>query len=459
MPKYTFQSLTLRPEIGANSYALNLDGETIILDAGMHPKEEGSDAIPRYQELPFDSADAIIISHSHLDHIGTLPLAQREHPSAPVYLTPGTAALGDALLHNSVNVMSSQRTELGITDYPLFHHRELDYLKDRWMTCDYERSFLIDPSGELETKITFYDAGHILGSAGVMIEHQELKIFYTGDVHFQNHSLIKGASFPEDLVEPDVLILETTRGDYATPEGHSRSREEERFGNAIVETLEAGGSVLIPVFAIGKTQEVLTMLDRFKDDGLISEKTPIIIGGLSTKMTMLYDRFSKSTRRTRPGFEILRDMDLVTGNKRRSRAPIEYKPGAIYCLSSGMMSEKTVSNVFARGFLPNPQNSLLFVGYAAPETPGGVIKAASTGEVIRLDSHHKVPLNCRVEEYDFSGHATREELLAFAVKTKPKKLFLVHGDPPAVSWFQKELRKKLPDTEIYIPEPQKKYSL
>lgn len=457
MPTYTFQSLTLRSEIGANSYALDLDGESIILDAGMHPKEEGPDAIPRYQELAFDSADAILISHSHLDHIGTLPLAQRDHPSAPVYLTPGTAALGDALLHNSVNVMSSQSVELGIKDYPLFHHRELDYLKDRWMTRDYERPFSICPSGDLETEITFHDAGHILGSAGITITHGEKTIFYTGDIHFHDHSLIRGAKFPEDLYEPDLLILETTRGSYPTPEGHSRSREENRFAQALQETLQGGGSALIPVFAIGKTQEILTMLDGFKDKGIIPEKTPIIIGGLSTKMTVLYDQFSKTTRRTRPGFEILQDMDLVTGNRRR-RKPIEYKPGAIYCLSSGMMSEKTVSNIFARGFLPTPKNSLLFVGYADPETPAGKIKEASTGDIIRLDGHNKVPLNCRVEEFDFSGHATREEILAFAIKVKPKTLYLVHGDPPATAWFQEQLHSALPDTEICIPEPQKKYT-
>jgi len=456
VPEYSFQSLTLRQEIGANSYALRLGDETIIIDAGMHPKEEGEDAIPRYREIEFDTADAIVVSHSHLDHIGTLPLAQREHPSAPVYMTPGTAALGDALLHNSVNVMSSQATELGIKDYPLFHHRELDYLEDFWMRRDYERPFPLRPSGECETEITFHDAGHILGSAGVTFTHAEKTIFYTGDIHFQDHSLIRGAKFPE-MDEPDLLILETTRGAYETPTGHSRAREENRFGQAIKETLEAGGSALIPVFAIGKTQEILTMLDGFKDEGIIPERTPIIIGGLSTKMTVLYDKFSKSTRRTRPGFEILQDMDLVTGNKRK-RTPIEYKPGAIYCLSSGMMSEKTVSNVFARGFLPTPANSLLFVGYADPETPAGKIKQADTGDVIRLDGHNKVPLNCRVEEFDFSGHATREEILNYAIKVKPKNLFLVHGDPPATAWFQAELQKALPNTKVVIPMPQEEYS-
>lgn len=451
MASYTFQSLNLRAEIGGNSYSLDLDGTTILLDAGMHPKEEGADALPRYQEIPYDSADAIIISHSHLDHIGTLPVAQRDHPSAPVYLTAPCAALGDSLLHNSVNVMTSQRDELGISEYPLYHHREIDYLQDRWMVRPYEKGFPVDPTGECGTEITFFDAGHILGSAGVLIEKEDKTIFYTGDVHFGDHTLIKGARFPE-LNEPDLLIMETTRGADERPTDYTRDDQEALFVKAIVDSLEAGGSALIPVFAIGKTQEVLTMLDNFKADGLIPEHTPIFIGGLSTKMTILYDSFSDSTRRRRPGFEILRDMKLQTGSKRR-RAPVEYKPGAIYCLSSGMMSEKTTSNVFARGFLQNPRNALLFVGYADPSTPAGAIKKASTGDIVRLDGTHKLQLNCVVDEFDFSGHARREELLDFAVRARPKKLLLVHGDPPATEWFQKALAPLLPESEIIVPQP------
>lgn len=461
MADFSFQSLTLRQEIGANSYALTLGDETVILDAGMHPKEEGPDSIPRYQNLQFDSATAIIISHSHLDHIGTLPLAQRDQPSAPVYLTPGCAALGEALLHNSINVMASQATELGISEYPLFHHREVDYLRENWMHREYERSFPLQEGDIDSTEVTFYDAGHILGSAGVLFEKEEMKIFYTGDVHFYDHSLIKGARFSEvaEMEDLDVMIMETTRGVDERPGGNVRPKEEARLAEHIRRTLTDGGSVLIPVFAIGKTQEVLHMLDQFKAQGEIPEKTPIIIGGLSTKMTLLYDQFAKSTRRTSPGFQILKDMDVITGSKKRSRAPIECKPGAIYCLSSGMMSEKTTSNIFARSFISNPNNTLLFVGYADPDTPAGKIKNASTGDVIRLDGTHKVQLNCVVDDFDFSGHAHRDQLIDFAVKVAPKKLLLVHGDPPAVAWFKEQLNKLLPDTQIEVPMPGKTITL
>ena len=137
------------------------------------------------------------------------------------------------------------------------------------------------------------------------------------------------------------------------PTDYTRADQEKLLAKAIQDALEAGGSALIPVFAIGKTQEVLTMIDNFKSEGLIPDQTPVFMGGLSTKMTMIYDSFSDSTRRHRPNFEILRDMKVHTGNKRR-RAPIEYKPGAIYCLSSGMMSEENHLQYFRAQLPPEP---------------------------------------------------------------------------------------------------------
>jgi len=123
---------------------------------------------------------------------------------------------------------------------------------------------------------------------------------------------------------------------------------------------------------MGKTQDVLTMINRFKIEGLIPD-VPVYIGGLSTKMTVIFDEFADSTPRNQPGFRILKDMEVKTGGRRKKRVPIVYQPGCIYALSSGMMTEKTVSNNFARGFISNPKNHLLFVGYADPASPAGHI--------------------------------------------------------------------------------------
>jgi predicted metal-dependent RNase len=426
----------------------------IVFDAGMHPKQEAGEAIPQYDLLPQNSVDAIFLTHSHLDHAGTLPVLMRDQPDADVYMTAATAGLTDALLHNSVNVMQSKRTELGITEYPLYGHRELDRLEMRWRKRDYRER--IDLS--MDTSAELYDAGHILGSSGVMVQKNDQKVFYTGDINFEDQTLITGAKFPEEDI--DTLIIETTRGSIPRDPAYEREKEEQKLCDAILKTLEGGGSVLIPVFAMGKTQELLTMLHKFKESGRIPEKTPVFIGGLSTKMTILFDEFADTTPRQMPGFQIFRDMDVRAASKKGSRKPIVYQPGAIYALSSGMMTEKTVSNGFAHGFISNPKNALLFVGYAAPDSPAGAIRASKQGDVIELSPDlTPVVFNCDMEIFDFSGHSDREALLNYMLKVAPRKMFLVHGDIGASEWFRDQLAEKLPNCEVIIPEPTKLYHL
>jgi len=446
-----FRSLCRHAEIGSNSYLLEDGNARVVLDAGMHPKHEGAEAIPRYELLEPGSLDAAVVTHSHLDHIGTLPVLLHQQPQARAFFSPAGAELGFAMLHNSVNVMQSKRTELGITSYPLFSHRELDEIERSIQTRALERPFDLDPDGRL--RATFHDAGHVLGSVGVTIDSGSKRLFYTGDVNFEPSTLIREARFPREPV--DTLIIETTRGDSERDPAYTRAAEEERFAERIARTIRDRGAVLIPVFAMGKTQEVLTMIHRFKQRGWIPPKTPVTIGGLSTKMTVIYDRFAGGrSRRSDEDFRILEDMDLQAGTRRRRGAVVPV-PGSIFCLSSGMMTEKTVSNGFARaGFLENPKNALLFVGYADPDSPAGKIRAAKPGDKVSLDpGHPPLPLRAQVEVFDFSGHATRDDLLDFILAVKPETTFLVHGDPAASRWFQERLAERLPQTRTIIPEP------
>jgi Cft2 family RNA processing exonuclease len=445
-----FKSLCRHAGIGANSYLLETGSARVVLDAGMHPKHEGMDATPHFEFLEDGSVDSIVISHSHLDHVGTLPVFLRNQSQARIFLSPETAELAGALLHNSVNVMQSKRIEHGITDYPLFEHRELDGIKESFETRGIEKPFDLDPAGTV--RATFHDAGHILGSVGVTIEAEGKRVMYTGDVNFEHSTLQKGAVFPEESV--DALIVETTRGEQARDPEYDRRNEEDTLAEAIDNVLARGGSVLIPVFAMGKTQEVLGMLHRFKEEGLVPRRTPVYIGGLSTKMTHIYDRFSRDSRRHLPGFRFLKDME-IQGNGKKRKGPIPFLPGCIYALSSGMMSEKTVSNNFARqGLLENKKHGLFFVGYADGETPGGKIRAAEAGDMVELDpAFPSVPLNCEMRVFDFSGHSTRDAIADYIERVKPKKAILVHGDDGAVEWFREEIKRRLPDTEVIIPQP------
>jgi len=450
-----FTNLTRRTEIGANSYFLEIDGHGVVLDCGMHPKFEGEEALPNFKPLQDRQLDAIIVSHAHQDHIGTLPVLMRRQPGARVFMPEATTAIGEALLHNSVNVMTRQREELGVMLYPLFTHRETDRATDLWQSCPMNQRVTIsgerarpDESGILTFE--FFDAGHVLGSAGILLRGESQSVFYTGDVNFDDQTIMQTAVFPEEGV--DILIMECTRGDHETPPDWSRESEEHRLAEAIVHAFDQGGCVLIPVFALGKTQELLAMVYKFKRANLLPD-CPIYIGGLSAKMTEIYDARSGMSRRHLPRLQLLPEVDPFVLNGQNIR-DAEARAGRIYALSSGMMTPKTLSNIFARRLIENPQHSIFFVGYADPLSPAGILRQAKPGQEIALGSDEPPQrVRCNLQQFQFSAHASRESLIAYAKKLAPKKVVLVHGDPPAVDWVRAKLLTELPGAEVIVPTP------
>ena len=442
------RNLTRRLEIGANSYLLESGDYRMVIDSGAHPKGEGRDALPNFESVPQDSVDTVLLSHAHHDHIGSLPVLQRAHPKARVYMTEFTGEVGKAMLHNSVNVMTKQRQELNIMDYPFFTHRELDEVHRQWTYVKLQKPFELDDS---DIVCTFHDAGHIVGSVGIQINEVGKSLLYTGDVNFEAQTLSMPADLPTKGI--DVLVMETTRGDFQRDPEYTRKSEKEKLAAVINDTFKAGGSVLIPVFALGKTQEVMLMMHELHQLDLIPNM-PLFIGGLSTKVTVLHDQYADKTRRSYPGFRLLEDIDILVASTGKRKKEIAYQSGCIYALSSGMMSEHTTSNVFAQKFLSNPRNTIAFVGYTDPLSPGYKVRHAKPGDKVQLDSKQPpVKVEARVESFDFSAHATRESLLNYAVKLQPKKILLVHGDEPAQLWFQQSLQTQLPSAEVIRPFP------
>ena len=450
-----FINLTRRTEIGANSYYLEIGRHGLVLDCGMHPKNAGEEALPNFKLIADREIEAILISHAHQDHIGTLPVVMRRFPSARVFMTEATAEVGSVLLHNSVNVMTRQREEIGEASYPLFTHRETDRASERWRWCPVRQRISI--AGERAPRrernalmFEFFDAGHVLGSTGILLRAEGKTVFYTGDVNFDDQTIMEAAILPEEKI--DVLIMECTRGDHAKPVDWTRAGEERRLAEALGAAFERGACVLIPVFALGKTQEMLAMLHKFRRQRLLPE-FPIYIGGLSSKMTDIYDRRARMTRRQLPQLQLMRDVAPFILNDETVRdAPV--RAGHVYVLSSGMMIPKTLSNVFARRLIENPQHSIFFVGYANPESPAGLLRDAGTGGEVALDPDKPLQrIRCNIQQFQFSAHATRETLIEYAKKLSPRKIVLVHGDPPAVEWMRATLSAELPDSEVIMPEP------
>jgi Cft2 family RNA processing exonuclease len=454
-----FVNLTRHLGIASNCYWLRVGGKNIILDAGSDPKVDGLGSTPHLATVPEGTVDAIIITHAHQDHIGSLPVLTRRQPQCPVFMTEGTANIADIMLHNSVNVMTSQREELKLMEYPLYTHRAVDLCQQAWVRCPLrQRRNLAGDLCDDDNQVTFefYHAGHILGSVGVLIRHAGKSFFYTGDVNFESQTIMTGADFPEEGV--DYLLMETTRGDSPTPIGFSRANEEARFSRAVSEAIANGGTVTIPVFALGKTQEVLALLWQMRLRGEIGN-IPIYIGGLSVKVTTTYDAMAATSVRNHPELQLLQEMApyVLSGREIQNVQP---RKRAIYALSSGMMTEHTLSNIFARRILGDPSQHLFFVGYSDPDSPSARIRKASPGDEIMLDKDHPaIPLKCDVREFSFSAHTNRENLRNYAAILRPTKILLVHGDRPALEWFQLSLFRELGGTEVIVPESGRNYSL
>ena len=450
-----FINLTRHTEIGANSYYLEIAGHELILDCGMHPKNVGEDALPNFKAIADRKIEAALISHAHQDHIGTLPILMRRFPNARIFMTEATADIGNTLLHNSVNVMTRQRQEIGEMSYPFFTHRETDRASERWRWCpvDQRMSIFGERAHNRERDaltFEFFDAGHVLGSTGILLRGEGQTIFYTGDVNFDDQTIMEAAIFPEKKI--DILIMESTRGDHAKPENWTRLGEERRLADAIATAFNRGACVLIPVFALGKTQEILAMLYKFRRQRLLAD-FPIYIGGLSSKMTDTYDRRAHVTRRQLPRLQLLKDAAPFILNDETVRdAPL--RAGRVYALSSGMMIPKTLSNVFAQRLVDNPQHSIFFVGYANPESPAGLLRDTPAGGEVALDPDGPTQrVRCNIEQFQFSAHAARESLIDYAKKLSPKTIVLVHGDPPAVEWMRCKLTSELPGSDLIVPTP------
>ncbi|MEI7864194.1 MAG: MBL fold metallo-hydrolase [Chthoniobacterales bacterium] len=447
-----FTNLTRAEEIGANSYLLEADGCRIMLDAGMHPRAAGSAATPDFAALGGKGFDALILTHAHQDHVGCLPLAMRLCPNAPVFMTEATAAIADVMLHNSVNVMMRQREELSLPEYPLFSHREIERIASEWRVVSLQTRFDLSSERAAEgsgVTCELFDAGHILGSAGVSLRAEGRRIFYTGDVNFEDQTLMRGARFPEENI--DVLIMETTRGDSPSPEGFTRKSEEARFLATLQAALDEGAPILIPVFALGKSQELLALLHGARKSGALRGGFGLYVGGLGAKVTSVTDRLRGSAPRYHSDLKLATCLPMeVVGGSDMHKLPIV--PRTIYAVSSGMMTENTLSNMIAPRILENPQAHCMFVGYSDPDSPAGRLRASAPGDQLVIDGRQRaVRRQCKVEQFTLSAHATRDSLLAYVQRVQPGKVVLVHGDPPAVTWFAREIPRVSPRSGVIVP--------
>lgn len=449
--------INLNPDtnIGASAWFVDIEGHRLLMDAGIHPKREGHEALPRYDLVKNEEVDAIAISHCHHDHVGSLPVAVRYFPKAHVLMTELSYFLVERVLHNSVNVMKRQRQELGIREYPLFSHGEVEEIAPIFQGFRYNRevdwaSFEKARRGFLSPTLEFYDAGHALGSAGIMVRAQKETLFYTGDVCFHDQTILKSARFED--VKADVLIMETTRGNRVLPTGYTRETEIERLSQAIQRVLARKGSILIPTFALGRTQEILALLAVLMGEGRL-ERQQIYIGGLGRVFTEIYDLESHRTHRQHPNLQLHEALNLVVLEQGQADK-MRLSGGLIFVITAGMMSENTAAHNLAVRMMDDEHQAIFFVGYTDPDTPGGRLKVSKHGEpFIFSAAAGEMTRRCEIEDFDLTAHANRQDLLDFVGQVEPRTVLLSHGEVDSRNWFEEQIKGRYPKIKVLQPHP------
>jgi len=443
-----FTALGSVEDIGAASYVIRFDGTNILLDAGIHPRKDNDESLPAFERAPIDYLDALLLSHAHLDHVGALPVALRRFPHARVLMSAASSFLAPLMLHHSAKLMERLQRE-GRVRRRLFTTDDVDMISWIFQGMRSEAPFPIrsqDESGET-IEATLFDAGHILGACGIRLSGPSGTLFYTGDTSAHDQEILPAARYPDEPV--DVLISECTMGADEEAEHRVWSGEEKRFAQAISEVLLGGGSVLVPVFSLGRSQEMVALVHRFRDLGWVPD-AEIYTAGFGNVVGSLYDRTAKETRRRNPDLR-LGELDVRQLPRPLDKGPHLRSP-SIIIVSSGMMAQDTLSYRLAEIMLPRPRHGIFFVGYVDPEMPGHKVLTATPRESLTLaPGTRPVAAKARVERFHFTAHSNRQDLMDVVGRLQPKTVVLVHGEQEAAGWMHDQIGIRFPGTRVVRP--------
>jgi putative mRNA 3-end processing factor len=409
-------------EVGRSGFLI-IGSDKILFDYGLklNPKylNEKSEKIDFEGniEQPIkltEQIDAVVLSHAHLDHSGNIPSLYKKY-SPNLFLTQPTLDLSTLLWKDTLKIAKFEKKT------PPFEKEDMYSAQDNAYYLKLRETVEISKY----SKLTLYDAGHIVGSSIAVLEMDDKKIMYTGDFRASDSSLFSG--YDRDLPEVDYLIIESTYGQ----EIHvARQKLETKLITEIEKTISKKGIVILAAFAIERTQELISLLNDYKI------KVPIYVDGMGVKATDIFLNYSEYFKNYKEFKKATKNVKFITDKHLRKKVLNETKP-CVIVTTAGMLEGGPIL-LYLKEFGDNTVNKLIMTGYQVEGTNGHRLN--TTGKLF-IDGDLYTP-ECEIKHISLSGHPDKDELLEFINLVNPKKVICVHGDSNVINEFTEIVRKE-----------------
>lgn len=445
--KITFAGGAQMPT-GSN-FLVELGGKKILIDCGLVQGEKYSLPI-NSEAFTYDpkSIDALFITHSHLDHVGRIPKLVHDGFKGEIVSTAPTREMAELIMLDSVGLLGKEAMQTGVP--MLYEEKDVFESMHLWTSAlEYEAKYTL-PTDDGDAIITLHDAGHILGSAIVEIDYKGKKLAFTGDLGNTPSPLMRDTTPLKDI---DYLVIESVYGDRNHKD---KDKRIEIFKEAVTTTIAKGGTVLIPAFSIERTQEMLLAFNELVEGKMIPEIPVYLNSPLGINITKVYKKyehwFNENIEKViMSGDDIFAFKGLIQTPSPEESKGInnDHRPKVIIA-GSGMSNGGRIVH-HEEKYLPDPNSTIIIVGYQAVNTMG---RRIVDGEKTLYIHGHPVELNARVVNiHGFSAHKDSEHLVEFVASTAPslKKVIVVLGEPKSAYFLGQRIHETY-DVPVIVPE-------